>query len=87
MIFLYLLIVYRGIKIIETTPDEYGKLIATGLVTLFSLQVIINIGMTIGFLPIVGLTLPLISYGGSSLIITLVYIGFLLNIGMRRSLF
>ncbi len=87
LIFLYLLIVYRGIKIIETTPDEYGRLIATGFITLFSLQVIINIGMTIGFLPIVGLTLPLISYGGSSLIVTLIYIGFLLNIGMRRPLF
>ena len=87
LIFLYILIVYRGIKIIETTPDEYGRLIATGFITLFSLQVIINIGMTIGFLPIVGLTLPLISYGGSSIISTLVYIGFLLNIGMRRPLF
>lgn len=87
LILLYGLIVYRGIKIIETTPDVYGRLIATGFVALFSLQVIINIGMTIGFLPIVGLTLPLISYGGSSLITTLIYIGFLLNVGMRRPLF
>jgi rod shape determining protein RodA len=87
LIFLYLFIVYRGMKIIATTPDGYGRLIATGFITLFSLQVIINIGMTIGFLPIVGLTLPLISYGGSSLITTLIYIGFLLNIGTRRPLF
>ncbi|MBL7157608.1 MAG: rod shape-determining protein RodA [Candidatus Omnitrophica bacterium] len=87
LILLYALIVYRGIKIIETTPDTCGKLIATGLVTLFTLQVLINIGMTIGFLPVVGLTLPLISYGGSSLITTLLCIGLLLNIGMRRPLF
>lgn len=87
LIFLYLVIVLRGIKIIRTTPDQYGRLIATGFITMFFLQVTINIGMTIGFLPIVGLTLPLISYGGSSIITTLAYIGFLLNIGMRRPLF
>ena len=87
LILLYFLIVYRSIKIIEATPDVYGKLAATGIISLFSLQVIINIGMTIGFLPIVGLTLPLISYGGSSLITTFIYIGLLINIGMRRPLF
>ncbi|OGW74598.1 MAG: rod shape-determining protein RodA [Omnitrophica bacterium RBG_13_46_9] len=87
LILLYLLIVYRGIKIMQSTPDIYGRLIATGVVTLFSLQVVINIGMTIGFLPVVGITLPLISYGGSSLITTLILIGVLLNIGMRRPLF
>ncbi|MBL7155576.1 MAG: rod shape-determining protein RodA [Candidatus Omnitrophica bacterium] len=87
LILLYATIAYRGTKIIEATPDINGKLIATGFVTLFALQVLINIGMTIGFLPIVGLTLPLISYGGSSLITTLTYIGILLNIGMRRPLF
>lgn len=87
LIMLYALIVYRGIKIIETTPDIFGRLIATGFITIFSLQVFINIGMTIGFFPIVGLTLPLISYGGSSLITTLIYIGLLLNISMRRPLF
>ncbi|MFH1593758.1 MAG: rod shape-determining protein RodA [Candidatus Omnitrophota bacterium] len=87
LILFYSLIVYRGAKLAENTPDTYGKLVATGFITLFSLQVIINIGMTIGFLPVVGLTLPLISYGGSSLMTTLFYIGFLLNIGMRRPLF
>ena len=87
LILLYALIVYRAIKIIDTTPDIFGRLAATGFVTLFSLQVFINIGMTMGIMPIVGLTLPLISYGGSSLITTLFYLGFLLNIGMRRPLF
>jgi rod shape determining protein RodA len=87
LILLYAVIVYRTIKIIEGTSDMCGKLVAAGLITLFSLQVIINIGMTIGFLPIVGLTLPLVSYGGSSLITTLLYLGILLNIGMRRTLF
>ena len=87
LIFLYLLIVYRSLKTISTSPDAYGRLIATGFITLISVQVIVNIGMTIGFLPVVGLTLPLISYGGSSLVTMLVSIGFLMNVGMRRPLF
>ncbi len=87
LVLLYALVIYRGAKIIETTPDMYGRLMAAGFVSFFFLQVVINIGMTIGFLPVVGLTLPLISYGGSSLAATLVCVGFLLNIGMRRPLF
>lgn len=87
LMLLYVVIIYRSVKIIETTPDTYGRLMATGFVTLFFIQVIVNIGMTIGFLPVVGLTLPLISYGGSSLVTTLICIGFLLNISMRRPLF
>ncbi|MCQ9206497.1 MAG: rod shape-determining protein RodA [Omnitrophica bacterium] len=87
LISLYALIVMRGLKIIDRTPDLSGKLMATGFIALFAIQAVINIGMTIGFLPIVGLTLPLISYGGSSLVATLITMGLLLNIGMRRSLF
>ena len=87
LILLYFIVIYRGIKIIEQTPDFYGKIIAAGIVSLFSFQVIVNIGMTIGLLPVVGLTLPFISYGGSSLISSMIAIGILLNIGMRRPLF
>jgi len=87
LILLYALIVYRGAKLMQTTSDIYGRLITTGFVALFATQVIVNIGMTIGFLPIVGLPLPLISYGGSSLIATLIYMGLLLNISTKRSLF
>ena len=87
LILLYALIIYRGLKIAEAAPDLTGRLIAVGFVAIFSLQVIINVGMAIGVFPIVGLTLPLISYGGSSFITTMIYLGFLLNIGMRRPLF
>ena len=87
LILLYMIVAQRSIKIAETTPDIYGKLVVTGFITLFSLQAIINIGMTMGLLPVVGLTLPLISYGGSSLVATVVCIAFILNIGMRRPLF
>jgi len=87
LILLYAFVIFRGIRIMSATPDIRGKLLATGFIALFALQVIINIGMTIGFLPIVGLPLPLISYGGSSLITTLLYLAFLLNVSTKRPLF
>ncbi len=87
LILLYFIVIYRGIRIIEQTRDFYGKTIAAGIVSLFSFQIIVNIGMTIGLLPVVGLTLPFISYGGSSLISSMIAIGILLNIGMRRPSF
>lgn len=87
LIGLFAVVIYRGIKIIERTPDLSGRLIATGFITLFAVQAIVNIGMTIGVLPIVGLTLPLVSYGGSSLVTMLTAIGIVLNVGTRRSLF
>jgi len=86
-ILLYFLILYRSLKIMESTPDINGRLVASGFITMISLQIIINIGMTTGFLPIVGLTLPFVSYGGSSLITMFISIGFLLNIGRQRPLF
>lgn len=87
LILLYLLIVHRTFNIGSLTSDRYGKCIATGIAVLLSLQVIINIGMTIGLMPVVGIPLPLVSYGGSSLLATLVAVGLLLNVGMRRSTF
>ncbi|MFH1790620.1 MAG: rod shape-determining protein RodA [Candidatus Omnitrophota bacterium] len=84
---LYFVVIYRGIRIIGMTSDMYGKLIATGAVSLLAFQVIVNIGMTLGLLPVVGLTLPFISYGGSSLISSAVAVALLLNVGLRRPLF
>ncbi len=84
LIALFCVLLYRGLKISDETGDTYGKIMAAGIVTMLGLQVIINMGMTSGFLPVVGLPLPLMSYGGSSLLTTLVSIGLLLNIGMRR---
>ena len=57
---------------------------ATGIVTMLACQVIVNMGMAAGFMPVVGLPLPLMSYGGSSLLTTVISIALLLNIGMRR---
>lgn len=87
LVLLFVLIVHRAFNIGNLTSDRYGKCIATGIAVLFGLQVIINIGMTIGLMPVVGIPLPLVSYGGSSLLTTLIAIGLLLNVGMRRSTF
>jgi len=84
---LYFVIIYRGFKIMESNYDAYGKIMAAGLVALLSFQLIINIGMTIGLLPVVGVTLPFISYGGSSLVVSMMIVALLLNVGMRRSVF
>jgi len=84
IVLLYFLIIKRGIKIMSETPDICGKALATGVIALFSFQIFVNIGMALGLLPVVGLTLPFISYGGSSLISSMIALGLLLNVGMRR---
>ncbi len=87
LILLFFLIVRRSLDIASSTNDMYGKLIAVGIVTLLTLQVVINIAMTIGFMPVVGIPLPFVSYGGSSMLTSFIAIALLLNIGMRRSRF
>lgn len=84
---LYFLMLKRGLMIIDRTTDIYGKLLGTGIVTMLAFQIFVNIAMTIGLMPVVGVPLPLISYGGSSLWTTLVAVGLLLNVGMRRTRF
>lgn len=81
---LYCVIIYRGLRIATSTGDTYGKILATGIVTMFACQTIINIGMASGFMPVVGLPLPLMSYGGSSLLTTLVALALLFNVGIHR---
>lgn len=87
LVLLFFMIVRRGFDIAHSTNDMYGKLVATGIIVLIALQVTTNIAMTIGMMPVVGIPLPLISYGGSSMLTTFIAIGLLLNIGMRRSRF
>jgi rod shape determining protein RodA len=87
LVLLYFLIIRRAFDISISTNDMHGKLIATGVGVLIALQVVINIAMTIGMMPVVGIPLPLVSYGGSSMLATFIAIGLLLNVGMRRSRF
>lgn len=87
LILLFAYIVKKAFNITMLTGDPFGRLIAAGIGVMIALQVVINIGMTIGLMPVVGIPLPLVSYGGSSLIATILAIGLLLNIYMRRSRF
>ena len=65
------------------TQEPFGRLLAVGIIALLASQTIINTGMTCGLMPVTGITLPLVSYGGSSLLMTAVGIGLLINVGMR----
>jgi rod shape determining protein RodA len=87
LILSFFLIMRRSLDIASSTNDMHGKLIAVGIVTLLTLQVVINIAMTIGFMPVVGIPLPFVSYGGSSMLTSFIAIALLLNVGMRRSRF
>ncbi|MBS4026706.1 MAG: stage V sporulation protein E [Clostridia bacterium] len=80
ILLLFLCFAWRGIKIALTAPDGFTCLLATGVTIMIVLQAIINIGVVTGSMPVTGITLPLISYGGSSLIWTLIGVGLLLNI-------
>lgn len=77
---LFMLFVWRGMRVAITAPDKFGSLLAAGIIGMVAVQVVINIGVVIGMLPVTGITLPLISYGGSSLTLMLTAIGILLNI-------
>jgi len=79
-VLLFMLFVWRGIYIASHTRNQFASLIALGIITQIGLQSIMNIGVTIGILPTKGINLPFISYGGSSLVMTLVSVGILLNI-------
>ena len=77
---IFMLFVWRGFYIARQASDLFGALLATGITTLIGLQAFINIGVVTGLLPTKGITLPFISYGGSSIVLSLVSVGILLNI-------
>lgn len=80
----YGVIVVVGVEIAATTNDPFGRLLAGGVVGLLVAQMCINVGMTMGLMPITGMTLPLVSYGGSSLVINCAALGLLVNVAQRR---
>ena len=79
----YVVLFARGLLIAAATREPFGRLLAVGIVALLAAQTVINTGMTVGLMPITGMTLPLMSYGGSSLLSTCIALGLLMNIGMR----
>lgn len=80
---LYGLLVWRAVVIAAATREPFGRLVAIGVATLLAVQVLINTGMTVGLLPVKGLPLPLVSYGGSGLLAHAIALGLLLNVGLR----
>ena len=84
VLLLYFIILYRGIRIASAAKDNFGMLLATGITSMFVFHILVNIGMTMGIMPVTGIPLPLMSYGISSLVMNLFSIGLLLNIYMRR---
>jgi cell division protein FtsW len=80
VVMLFLLLAFRGFRLARRTQDIYGALLATGITTWLVLQAMINMGATTGSIPYTGVPLPFISYGGSSLVISLAAVGVLLNI-------
>ena len=81
VLLLYSLLIWRGAIIAATTQDPFGQLLAVGITALFGVQALINTSMTVGLLPVVGLSLPLISYGGSGLLAHCVALGMLMRVG------
>lgn len=84
VIVLYLLFLFRITLVAKKAKDTYGTLIVIGILSMFAFQVFENIGMTMGVMPVTGITLPFISYGGSSMLTNMIALGLVLNVGMRH---
>jgi rod shape determining protein RodA len=87
LLLLYFIIIRKGFVIAQRTNDFFGKLLASGIALMLSIQVGVNVAMNMGFAPVVGIPLPLMSYGGSSVMVTFVALGILVNIDRTRTVF
>jgi cell division protein FtsW len=85
LISLFILLIVRGVLIALQSPDQFGSLLGIGIVTLFAVETFFNLGVVTALLPVTGVPLPLISYGGTALIIKLIELGILLNISRYRT--
>jgi rod shape determining protein RodA len=84
ILLLFALLIWRAIRIALLAKDPFGTYVAVGIASMFAIQVFVNVGMTLGIMPITGIPLPFVSYGGSSFLTNCVAVGLLLNIHMRR---
>ncbi|MBW1721428.1 MAG: rod shape-determining protein RodA [Deltaproteobacteria bacterium] len=87
LLLLYFLLMLWGINIAKNSKDRFGTMIALGIVAIIFWQLVINVSMTTGLLPVVGIPLVMFSYGGSSTVSTMAGLGLLMNISMRRFMF
>jgi rod shape determining protein RodA len=81
---LYVILAVCGLEIAANNIDPFARLLAVGIVAMIVVQVLVNVGMTLGLMPITGLTLPFVSYGGSSLLVNMMAVGLLNNVGRCR---
>ncbi|MFA5362851.1 MAG: rod shape-determining protein RodA [Candidatus Omnitrophota bacterium] len=84
---LYFFLIQQALSIASRTSDTFGKLLASGIGLVLTIQVFINVAMNMGMAPVVGLPLPLMSYGGSSVLVTYIALGMLVNINKHRAVF
>jgi len=87
VVFLYFILILEGINIMKTARDTYGSIIACGITSMFAFYFLMNLGMCLGLLPVVGLPLPFVSYGGSNLISSYLAIGLLNSIHIRKFMY
>jgi rod shape determining protein RodA len=81
---LFAILMWRAIRIAYLSKDAFGTYLAAGIAAMFAIQMFVNVGMVIGIMPITGIPLPFLSYGGSSMLANFIAVGLLLNIHMRR---
>jgi len=84
---LFIILLWRGLRVAELSSDMFGRLLATGIVIFILLQTFINVGVNLGLLPVTGIPLPFVSQGGSSLITLFIGLGILQSILLRRRKF
>ncbi|OCL25266.1 rod shape-determining protein RodA [Orenia metallireducens] len=84
ILLLYLLLLWRGVKVAMEAKDEFGQLLVVGILSMFAFHILENVGMTIGIMPVTGIPLPFLSYGGSSLLTNLMAIAIIMNVNIRR---
>jgi rod shape determining protein RodA len=84
LLFLYLILILRGLDTAKKAKDDFGRLLSLGITLMFLIYSFVNIGMTLGLMPVVGIPLPFMSYGGTALLSNLLSIGVLINIRTRR---
>lgn len=84
MVLIFTILILRMINVAKTSRDEFGALLSAGILTMFLFQLLVNVGMNLGIMPVTGIPLPLVSYGGSSLLTNMIALGVLQSIYLRH---
>ena len=84
LLLLYFIVLMRLTQNAQTAPDRAGTFVVMGVVAVLSFHILVNVGMVVGFMPVTGIPLPLMSYGGSSVLFMFLALGMVMNVRMRR---